>query len=357
MSEIERAFIEFRRLALLREESTSAQIARYYLRAWKVIVGELKRLDSEWRKAKAAGQKPDATWIYQYNRARSFHALVLEQMRKYSQYAGQAIYKNIEGEIAAADKEAKSLAVMRYKDHPEIMARWHNFDKSAVQIALGFGQPMSPLYRLLESISSDFADAAMDILIDGVLLGRNPKKTANLMREKLAITTSRALTIARTETLRARRYADRAAYQANSDIIEGWIWNAALDMRTCPACWAMHGTRHTNAEILDDHPNGRCAMMPAFRSWAEIGEIIGADFSAMRDDPPIKSGAAVFAALSASQQLEILGRKRYALWKSGALELMDFVGRKYSPVWGSVRFALSARAAKMRKGIADDDNS
>lgn len=120
------------------------------------------------------------------------------------------------------------------------------------------------------------------------------------------------------------------------------MWHSACDLRTCAACWAMHGTEHGLNEILDDHPNGRCAMVPKTKTWAEIGEQYGIDFSDVPDtNPEIEPGVALFEKLPAEKQIKILGPAKYAAWKDGKFILSDIVGRKRSKEWGTHRYEKS----------------
>ena len=90
----------------------------------------------------------------------------------------------------------------------------------------------------------------------------------------------------------------------------------------------MHGTEHGVNEILDDHPNGRCAMVPRTKTWAEIGRMIGVDLSDLPDaNPRITPGVELFEKLAAEQQIKILGPAKYAAWKDGKFALSDIVGR------------------------------
>ncbi len=144
------------------------------------------------------------------------------------------------------------------------------------------------------------------------------------------------------ETLRAHREATRASYQANSDIVKGWIWHSAADERTCTACWAMHGTEHRLDEILDDHPNGRCAMVPKTKTWADIGKQYGIDLSNVPDtNPEIEPGVLLFDKLPAEKQIKILGLAKWAAWKDGQFTLSDLVGQTESTIWGTHRYEKS----------------
>jgi len=178
----------------------------------------------------------------------------------------------------------------------------------------------------------------MDALTRGLALGLGPEVIRRLIQQMMGMVLTRALRIARTEMLRAYREAARRNYQANSDVVKGWIWHSALNERTCAACWAMHGTVHRLEERLDDHVGGRCTAVPLTKTWAELG------FEGIPETTlPIERGVDVFQRLNPEMQQEILGAAKYAAWKDGKFGLEDLVGRKYDGRWGSMRYERSLK--------------
>ncbi len=97
----------------------------------------------------------------------------------------------------------------------------------------------------------------------------------------------------------------------------------------------MHGTEHSLDETLDEHPNGRCSMIPKTKSWADILGPLGIDTSDIPDtSPDIQSGSDWFDGQSEATQRAILGPK-YEAWSNGDFTLDDVVGHASDPVWGS----------------------
>ena len=347
--EIQKVIKQYRRDLLAKERSAASELVRVYGEAWKRIKAELERLHTEYEAAKARGEKVDVSWIYQYNRARAFRDQVERELLTFAQYADGKIREQQFEAIEAAESHAERLIRLALGKPPDGLAvGWNRIDRASVETLLGMTQAESPLHQLLLSIAAAGAKDAEKALVQGMLLGRNPREVAVDLRRVLGTTLSRALTIARTETLRAHREATRASYQANGDIVKGWIWHSALDTRTCAMCWAMHGTEHSIDEVLDDHPNGRCSMIPKTSTWEEIGAKYGIDLSGIPDtNPVIESGISQFEKLPAEQQIAILGQAKYKAWKDGQFTLSDLVGRKRSKIWGTMRYEKSLKELRL----------
>jgi len=342
-SELERALEQFRRNLLNKERRSASTMVRVYGQMWKQIKAELERLNTEYEAVKVRGEEPSKDWIRQFNRARAFRDQVERQLSSFAQYAEGKIRQEQYEAISAAEANAEALTRKALGKLPKgINIDWNRVPTGAIEEMVGLTQSNSPLHKLLMSISAEGAKGAENALIQGLLMGKNPRATAPLIRDALGIPLSRALMIARTETLRAYRTATQQNYSANSDVLEGWIWHSACDLRTCAMCWMMHGTVHPSSEPMEDHPNGRCSMMPRTKSWAEIGKMIGVDLSDLPDTrPAITPGIDQFKELSMEEQMNILGPAKWAAWKEGKFELSDLVGRKYDKVWGGMTYEKS----------------
>lgn len=155
-------------------------------------------------------------------------------------------------------------------------------------------------------------------LIRGIAVGDNPRRTAarilKLSEGQFNGGLTRALTIARTETLDAHRAATQASEKTNTAILEEWEWHASLGARTCPSCWSKHGTRYPLDEPgPDDHQNGRCARVTVTKTWKELGFNI--------EEPPslTQDAETVFKDLTPESQALIMGKTRAALLANGEI--------------------------------------
>ncbi|MFS0832005.1 phage minor head protein [Arthrobacter sp. 1P04PC] len=169
-------------------------------------------------------------------------------------------------------------------------------------------------------------------LIRGIAVGDNPNRTAARMLQQTESRfnggLTRALTISRTETLDAHRAATKASEQANKAILEEWEWHASLGARTCPSCWAKHGTRHPLDEAgPNDHPNGRCARVTVTKSWKDLGFNI--------EEPPSATPDAqtVFNGLTPETQRDIMGAQRLELLQSGKVSWADLSTKRETDGW------------------------
>lgn len=181
-------------------------------------------------------------------------------------------------------------------------------------------------------ISGEAAANMKRELVRGMLTGANPRETARRMVTRTEGLfnggLSRALTIARTETMDAHRAAARLAEQADADVLGGWVWTADLSSRTCPACWSKHGSEHPLSEPgPQGHQNCRCARVPRTKTWRELGFNI--------DEPPslLPPREDAFDALSAGEQLQVLGPRRYSAWQDGHYPMDAWSVKRDNPGW------------------------
>ena len=181
-------------------------------------------------------------------------------------------------------------------------------------------------------LSEDAVQAMRRALIAGVATGAHPTEAARSMVAQVEGAFNgglgRAVNIARTEMLDAYRHTSAAVHAANADVLDGWTWIATLDRRTCPSCWAMHGTHHPLTQAGPwDHQQGRCARIPKLRSWAELGipDVEGPDLT--------PDAEKVFAALPLADQLTVMGPGRLALLTAGRVSWADLAVRRDSQAW------------------------
>ena len=186
----------------------------------------------------------------------------------------------------------------------QILARWANPDVRAMARLRDIVDG-APFREAVGRFGEAAAERAADILLVGVQRGMNPRAIGRLLRNFIGnVPPAWAETTARTAQLYSYRAATHESYRANSDIVVGWVWHAALDSRTCMSCIAQHGTKHTNDEELTDHHRGRCCALPIVRgtTWADTTQ----------------TGRQWFDGLSGADKLAAMGASRYAAYNAGA---------------------------------------
>jgi len=320
----------FYRALLAREREASREMARAYGVAWRRVRQRLDALLAQMTAAREAGQDVSIPWLFQQQRLEALQRQIEAEMRRWASVATERAteLQRDAVDLAQRQAEAETLAALG-PPPPGVAVTWKRLSKEALTDLVGFASDGTPLRQLLDALGAEASQQVREALIAGMATGENPRRIAQRVKEAFGGDLVRALRVSRTETMRAYRTAAVRNYQANSDVVKGWIWNAACDTRTCVACWAMHGSEHSFEDDLQDHPNGRCARSPWVRSWAELG------FEGMPEKPPMKSGEERFAELTAEEQDKILGKAGGAAYRGGAAKLSDFATTKTSAAWGT----------------------
>lgn len=181
-------------------------------------------------------------------------------------------------------------------------------------------------------LSVEAVDAMRRELALGVATGAHPNTTARAMLGRVEGAfnggLTRAINIARTETLDAYRVTSQYTHSANSDVLSGWQWMCTLSSRTCPACLAKNGTVYP---VVQPGPLGhqqcRCARMPKVRTWRDLGINL--------DEPAdtFPDARAWFAEQPEATQLHIMGAGRLELLRSGAVGWDDLATRRQPAGW------------------------
>lgn len=211
-----------------------------------------------------------------------------------------------------------------------IVTAWSRVDPGSIEAIVK--RSTEQITALSFPISADAYQVVRRELIRGVAAGSNPRETASRMvaRAEGGFNggLSRALTIARTETLDAHRAASALSMNANSDTLTGWMWQSALTERTCEACWSMDGTEH---DLSEDGPDGHqccaCDRVPIVKSWRDLGIDMEEPASIFPD------AQAVFNDLPDASQLAIMGPQRLSMLQSGDISWSDLATKTSTAGW------------------------
>lgn len=164
-------------------------------------------------------------------------------------------------------------------------------DGAAAQFAASFGAPVdierikllaSRTLTDLKNVTAQMAAQMSNALMDGLLRGDSPRKIARRLNERVDVGRSRALTIARTEIIRAHAEGQLSGYEAlgveEIDVMAEW--STAGDSKVCPKCRPMEGVVLKVSEargLIPFHPNCRCSWIPAGVGESEEGQHRGPD--------------------------------------------------------------------------------
>jgi hypothetical protein len=318
-----------------------AQAVRY-VRAYGQIVGELQGMIEALAAELATMEEPKAWKVARLARWRSLRAQIVADIDRFGAFVDTDLQAQIAQQVALGLQHGQQMALAGLPDElaAALQTQWNRLPTEAVIRLMGFLSPGSPLHdALVKQLGEAVAGQVERRLLLGIALGWNPRKIASAIARELGQGLTWALRTARTAQLYAYREANRASYAANSDIVEGWIWHAKLgDGRTCMSCIAMHGTLHPLSEPLNDHHNGRCAMVPRTVSWETLG------FKGLPDTrPQVQAGRDWFDGLSEAEQRSYMGPAMYEAWKAGRVGWDDLSREHEDPVYGLMRVMPSLK--------------
>jgi len=206
--------------------------------------------------------------------------------------------------------------------------------------------------------------AMTELLREGALTGQSYSRIVGTLEQAFTdFTRSQLTTITRTFFQTANTQAFDAVYQANQDIMEGKIWTNSNDNRCCLLCLPLGEVLYKKGEqhpSMPRHPRCRCTFRPktvSYRSLGlnidEIDEVAAPVVTRghLKDGkwviPQVGTGGSRIASVSfykggikeafphmtEPQQLAILGKSRYALYKSGKLALNELADPKTGKLW------------------------
>jgi len=277
------------------------------------------------------------------------------QVTDYSGFLKTELSTAAKNSIATAGNDAKIMLAELLGGDARIVARIQSLDARVVENLLAYLSPEGELYNRLSNYGAEAAirassaikdsviswqaglraTAASETIISSIGLGRGPRVLASELRKVLGMTLTDALRTARTVQLTSYRESTRANYIANSNVVKGWIWHAKLDGLTCASCVAQHGTRHELSDRLDDHYNGRCAMIPV---------------TITNPNPDIQTGETWFNEQDEATQRKILGPGKYDALKAGKFEFSALSQQRPDAVYGTMR-----TAAPLKDLVPDGD--
>ncbi len=299
-----------------REESQFDQMAKRWLQVENALEGQMSALALSIQNAALAGTPLSLEQIRRLDRYAALLSQARSEVDKYTAYAEKVIRDEQRAVIEAGWKSAvEAVQAARPNDWQEFITR---LPSRSVENMIGLAGDGSPLATLLKEAYGDAVRGVDLALVRAMAEGWNPNKTARAMADGLAGGLDRALLIARTEQMRAYRESTRMGYQS-SGIVKQYKRMASKSVRTCVACLVADGTVYDVESDFEEHPNGRCTLVPV---------VDGVEM------PNWESGASWLEKQDAETQKTIMG-PLYDPWITGQIELQDMVSRHEDATWGA----------------------
>lgn len=306
------------------EASLMDDMGRRWLGIERRLESDISALANEMARRAAQGETITPAMAYRSERYKILQRQIQAEVMKYNKDYAVDYISGAQERYATLGLQASQDALVSMYPSP-LSAQFNRINLDAVNDMIGFAGDGSPLYKLLKEDYPVTTDGIVDALIDGLVRGQNPTQTARAMVEAMGSGLDRALTIARTETLRAYRTASVEQYR-QSGVTSGFKRLVARD-EACLACLVLDGEVYELEAEFDDHPNGRCTVVPIIAGM---------------DEPQWQTGQEWLAEQSEERQREIMGNTRFDLWRGG-VPLDAFATKTHSDVWGDTPAIVNIR--------------
>lgn len=274
-----------------------------------------------------------------------FSRMRLAQLQQMEAVIGRAMAQVQERTAGVAVRQMELFALSEFEIQDSLLRR---IIPKGISLELGHGSPARALQIISEPLGGRFWADRMDDdfralelqwrqdLATSFALGEGMEQAAARMdRATDTIGRQRLTAIARTEMQRVANRAAMGQYEQNRDVIKLVQILETLDNRTCLICAVLDGqTRRVGSgDIPPFHTSCRGFIVPVTRSLEEMGlnpDDFPPSVQAVLDGKP--SDRVVYSdwfdGQSDNFQLNALGPTRFERFKSGALEINDFVDTK-----------------------------
>lgn len=331
--QIYQSAVDFKDGLIARDQKTAERIIEIYARSFRRMERNIQALVKRIEEARARGEYVSPSWAFQIDRYETLQQQITSEVNKIAEGLESTIIRNQQAAVYQALGNTVTLAQMSAQN-AGVTVSFSRLNTAAAESIAGFLADGSPLNTLLAKLPGQASLAVANALTESIVEGHGATKTASRIKNALGGNMTRAMTIARTETIRAYREATSRSLKQNSDIIAGWVWVASFSRRTCASCLALAGTVHPVTERMESHVRCRCTQAPLLRGQAV----------------EFQKGEEWFATQPEIVQRSILGSNvAYDAYQNGQATLLDFVGRQNSPQWGRPYYQLSTKKAILKQ--------
>ncbi len=328
-------------------DAQTRDLVTAWARAWDEIAPDLSALLVE---LLLAGDNISRAQMLRSERLRKSLTLVAAALEDLSQASVVRITRDLQALVDTAGAAQASIIDSQLPPGASQLVdldAWSKVDPD--QLTAIVERTAEQITALHLPLSAEAYDAVRRELVRGIAAGTNPRATAGRMvaraRSGFNGGLTRALTIARTESLDAHRAAAALGQAPHADVLAGWQWVAALGARTCAACFSKHGTVY---DLTEPGPQGhqqcRCSRVPVVKPWADLG--------ITAEEPPslLPDADAVFDGLPVADQKAILGGRGWEAWSRGEWPRGQWAVRRRTPGWRDSWVPGVPPAAGQRRG-------
>ena len=184
------------------------------------------------------------------------------------------------------------------------------------------------------------AEQVNQLIADSLSLGDTTQQIQSKVRGLTGTLQRREMdTVVRTAINHAASVGRESVYDRNSDILDGYIWIATLDSKTCLYCGSRDQKKFTdlNDEKPTAHYNCRCTTVPSVKEEYSLRGFDGGRPSIGADGVKNQSANLSYGGWLKNQPAEFvdeaLGVERSKLFRSGKLNIGQFTdptGRVYT---------------------------
>lgn len=247
ISDLQQTNNRYRAMLLAREASATQTMGRAYKDVWDAIEPRILTIAEE--------ADPSPFKLMQQERYRTLQTELALRM----EVVEERVYDEVVSGQRFGVRQGRESALRQieavYGDMGREMAELVRLPTEQLGDLIGNLQDGSPLRDLLHELGPDARRRIEQGLIQGITLGENPRVVARRVRDAFGGNLSRAMTVSRTEMLRAQRSSQLRHFQENSHAVAQVRWQAALDNRTCMACTMLHGQLFNLDMEPGNHPN------------------------------------------------------------------------------------------------------
>lgn len=313
--EVIRLLREHRLALIAREQEQTERMAREWFKIEQSLKDEMTLLALQIQNEMAKGSIITEQLLRRMDRYQKLDAQMKSQILSYAK--GFAA-PDIEKEQMEYGTMAINAASQAIKLSIGTAFQFDRLPKDAVETYVGLLGDGTPLYRLLKEAYPQSLDGVVRSILEGASKGLSPITMANNMANEFGIGLERITLIARTEQLRVNRLVSSEQYRASG--LDGHMRRVATkDDAVCMACLASDGEFIPLDKELDDHPRGRCVAVFQIKGLSPIEWEKGPTWFERQDE---------------DLQREMMGDKKYELWKAGAFDLADMRRTTHNETWG-----------------------